>query len=111
DVDAEVIRRRQADDLVLGQAHEAAELLDRVEPVAQLPAPVIPFFPRHILPRGGWVSHMLLRCDHGVVHRESVLLNIWATAIGAAHHTMSALLANKVTPHNKAAFPTSRAPK
>ena len=49
DVDPELVRRREALALVVGQVQDLLELLERVEPVRQLPAPVVPLLVGDVL--------------------------------------------------------------
>ena len=53
DVHPELVRRRQALALVVGQVEDLLELLERVQAVGELPAPVVPLLVRRVLPDPG----------------------------------------------------------
>ena len=53
DVDPELVLGREALALVVGQVQDLGDLLEVVDPVAELPAPVVPLLVRDVLPDRG----------------------------------------------------------
>ena len=51
DVDAELVVRGQPLALLVGEVEDLADLLERVDPVAELPAPVVPLLVGHVAHR------------------------------------------------------------
>ena len=51
DVDPELVRRAQARPLLVGQLQDLLDLLEIVDPVAELPAPVVPLLVRDVGPQ------------------------------------------------------------
>jgi hypothetical protein len=51
DVDAELVRRRQAVALFLGQIEDGCDLVECVDPVRQLPAPIVPLLVWNVGPQ------------------------------------------------------------
>ena len=53
DVDPELVRRREARSLLVGQLEDLLDLLEVVDPVRELPAPVVPLLVGNVLPARG----------------------------------------------------------
>ena len=53
DVDAELVRRREPLTLVVGQVQDRLDLLEVVDPMAELPAPVVPLLVGDVRPERG----------------------------------------------------------
>jgi len=51
DVDPELVVGGEALALLVGEVQDLADLLERVDPVAELPAPVVPFLVGHVRPQ------------------------------------------------------------
>ncbi len=57
DVDPELVGRREPLALVVGQVQDLLELLERVQPVGELPAPVVPLVVGDVFPDPGAAAH------------------------------------------------------